>query len=80
MGRLGRCCLLISEDANHVRSIACEILAAQFTRRKEEHDALVEEGEANALFFLEVVDVLLELILIRVSLWNERNDTRYSKR
>ena len=70
--------MLISEDADHVRSIACEILAAQFTWRKEEHDALVEEGEANALFFLEVVDVLLELILIRISLWNERNDTRYS--
>ena len=72
--------MLVSEDADHVWSIACEILAAQFTWRKEEHDALVEEGEANALFFLEVVDVLLELILIRISLWNERNDTKYSKR
>ena len=72
--------MLITEDAEHVWPVAREVFAAELAWRDQKHDALVDECEPDPLLLLEVVDVLLELILIRVSLWNERNDTRYSKR
>ena len=56
-----------------MRSITYEILTAQLTGRQQEHNPLVEKGKADTLFFLEVVYVFLELILVCVALWYECN-------
>ena len=69
--REGRRRLLIAEDAKHVRPVAREVLAAEVARRQQEHDALVEEGEADPLLPIEVIDVLLEQMLVRIALPHE---------
>ena len=61
-------------------SITCEVLAAQFTGRQQEHDSLVEEGKANTLFFLKVVYIFLELFLVRVALRHKCNHSKHKRR
>jgi len=71
LGWLSCCGLLVSENADHVWTIALEILSAKLTRREQEHNAFVKKGESDALLLLKVVNVLLKLALIRVTLRHE---------
>ena len=67
--------MLITEDAEHVRSVAGEVFAAELAWRDQKHDALVDECEPDPLLLLEVVDVLLELALVCVCLRHESHDS-----
>lgn len=62
-----------------MRPVTYEILTAQLTGRQQEHDPLVEKGKANTLFFLEVVYVFLELILVCVALRHKCNHSIQAK-
>ena len=76
-GRLRCSCLLVAKDTNHVWSVTRKVLSRQVTRRQQEHHALLQEGKADALFLLKVVDILLKLALIGVSLWYKGNDSKH---
>lgn len=75
LGRLGSGSLLIAKDADHVRSIACEVSSTELAGWQQEHDTFVEESDAHALLTVEVVNVLLELYLVCVTLGHEGNDS-----
>ena len=60
-------------------SITYEILTAKLTGRQQEHDPLVEKSKANTLFFLEVVYIFLELILVCVALRHKCNHSIQAK-
>ena len=73
------CSLLVSEDPNHVRSVACKVFAREVARWQQEHHTLLEEGQTDALFLVKIVDVFLELALVSVTLRYERNYSIYKK-
>ena len=72
---LGSCCLLVSEYAHHVWTVAREIAPTQLAWGQQEHDAFVEEGDAHSLLAIKVVYVLLELLLVCIALGHKRDDS-----
>jgi len=77
-GLLRRCCLCIAENPHHVvapPTFVLEILAACLPGRQQKHDPVPQKAQPCPVLLSEVVDVLLELLCLRVILRDERNDT-----